>query len=277
MTTATEGRKNDSDKIRMELIPPELLFAVGDILSFGAKKYTWRYETEWDRLLDVKSVKSIKISTAKECVVVATKKTSEEIILTLQNDKEKTVGIGKNEILTKLRNTPDVGKLIQSAVKETERQSGKGASADSALNNKSTTDSVQRAVKSVEAPNTLTLTIVTTQGNSEEFCVRSATTGWVSWETIWKDLQERLNISKPLNQEGERNWERGMSWSRVFGAAMRHAWAWWGGKAPTTENFALGELDMETGKSHLWHLGCCVAFLIAFEERGTGTDDRWAG
>ena len=72
----------------------------------------------------------------------------------------------------------------------------------------------------------------------------------------------------------DRNWERGMSWGRVFGALMRHMWAWWGGKGPTTRSFLLGELDAETGRSHLWHAGCCLAFLIAYEERGVGADDR---
>jgi hypothetical protein len=75
----------------------------------------------------------------------------------------------------------------------------------------------------------------------------------------------------------DRNWERGMKWSRVFGALMRHMWAWWAGAAPTPKSFVFGDLDMETGKSHLWHAGCCIAFLIAYEERGTGTDDRWTG
>lgn len=75
----------------------------------------------------------------------------------------------------------------------------------------------------------------------------------------------------------DRNWELGMSWGRVFGAAMRHAWAWWGGKGPTTKSFLFGELDSETGFSHLWHLGCCVMFLIAYEERGVGKDDRLGG
>ncbi len=63
---------------------------------------------------------------------------------------------------------------------------------------------------------------------------------------------------------GDRNWEKGMSWSRVFGAAMRHMWAWWRGE----------QLDRETGKPHLWHAACCLMFLIAFEERKSGTDDR---
>ena len=74
-----------------------------------------------------------------------------------------------------------------------------------------------------------------------------------------------------------RNWEKGMSWGRVFGAMMRHMWAWWGGKGPSTINFVLGEFDDETGYSHLWHAACCLAFLIAYEQRNTGTDDRHKG
>lgn len=73
---------------------------------------------------------------------------------------------------------------------------------------------------------------------------------------------------------GDRNWEKGMSWSRVFGALMRHMWCWWAGKGPTTKNFAFGELDDETSYSHLWHASCCLTFLVTYEERGIGTDDR---
>ena len=62
----------------------------------------------------------------------------------------------------------------------------------------------------------------------------------------------------------DRNWELGMKWSRVFGAMMRHMWAWWRGE----------NKDPETGYSHLWHAGACLAFLIAYEEREKGEDDR---
>lgn len=62
----------------------------------------------------------------------------------------------------------------------------------------------------------------------------------------------------------DRNWEKGMKWSRVFGALMRHMWAWWRGE----------KYDAETGYSHLWHAACCLAFLIAYEERNLGEDDR---
>ena len=76
------------------------------------------------------------------------------------------------------------------------------------------------------------------------------------------------------NKYASRNWEKGMDWGRVFGALMRHMWCWWGGKGPTTKSFLFEELDDETGKSHLWHAACCITFLITFEERGCGTDDR---
>lgn len=63
---------------------------------------------------------------------------------------------------------------------------------------------------------------------------------------------------------GERNWEQGMRWGRPFAAMMRHMWAWWRGQGR----------DPETGMSHLWHAACCLAFLIAYEERQIGGDDR---
>lgn len=63
---------------------------------------------------------------------------------------------------------------------------------------------------------------------------------------------------------GDRNWERGMAWSRCYAAAMRHLTEWWEGI----------KFDPETRYSHLWHAGCCVLFLIAFELRGIGRDDR---
>lgn len=63
-----------------------------------------------------------------------------------------------------------------------------------------------------------------------------------------------------------RNWEShgGLSWGRCFGALMRHLWDWWRG-VPN---------DEETGYSHLWHAACCIAFLIAYEQRKSGIDDR---
>jgi hypothetical protein len=61
-----------------------------------------------------------------------------------------------------------------------------------------------------------------------------------------------------------RNWEKGMAWSRPFSALMRHMWAWWRGE----------QADPETGMSHLWHASCCLMFLVAYEARKSGEDDR---
>lgn len=62
----------------------------------------------------------------------------------------------------------------------------------------------------------------------------------------------------------ERSWESGMDWSRPYAALMRHMTAWWERE----------EGDPETGFSHLWHAGCCILFLIAYEARRVGKDDR---
>lgn len=62
----------------------------------------------------------------------------------------------------------------------------------------------------------------------------------------------------------DRNWELGMQWGRVYGALMRHMWAWWRGEMT----------DPETGYSHLWHAATCLAFLLTYEERKIGEDNR---
>jgi len=62
----------------------------------------------------------------------------------------------------------------------------------------------------------------------------------------------------------DNNWARGCVWSRYWSACMRHVTAWWRGESA----------DPETGLSHLAHAGCCILFLLAFELRNAGTDDR---
>ena len=67
-----------------------------------------------------------------------------------------------------------------------------------------------------------------------------------------------------------RGWEEGMGWERVYAAAMRHLTDWFmrvdKGRGPGR--------DKDTGYSDLWHAGCCVCFLIAYEIReGHGQHD----
>lgn len=62
-----------------------------------------------------------------------------------------------------------------------------------------------------------------------------------------------------------RNWERGMSWGRVFAAMMRHAWAWWRGE----------ENDPQDGQHHLDSVIWCAMVLRTYVARRVGIDDRF--
>jgi hypothetical protein len=63
---------------------------------------------------------------------------------------------------------------------------------------------------------------------------------------------------------GDRNWETGMAYSRLYAAALRHLMAWWEGE----------ERDPESNLPHLAHAICCVLFLLSYSLRGRGSDDR---
>jgi hypothetical protein len=65
----------------------------------------------------------------------------------------------------------------------------------------------------------------------------------------------------------DRNWEKGFAWGRSVGALKRHLTAWEAGQ----------DRDPESGLPHLWHVLTNAAFLVAFESRGVGTDDRPQG
>jgi hypothetical protein len=86
------------------------------------------------------------------------------------------------------------------------------------------------------------------------------------WELApWDALRSVVAVlAFGARKYGDRNWERGMAWSRLYGATLRHLTAWWQGEAR----------DPETGLPHLAHVACCVLFLLAFELRGMGGDDR---
>lgn len=61
------------------------------------------------------------------------------------------------------------------------------------------------------------------------------------------------------------NWRRGMSWSRLLGALLRHTFAFMRGQ----------DYDGETGLSHMAHAMCCSMFLLEYHLVQNGSDDRW--
>jgi len=60
------------------------------------------------------------------------------------------------------------------------------------------------------------------------------------------------------------NWRRGISKSRLLGAALRHLFSYMRGE----------DTDPESGLSHVAHAMCCCMFLLGLEKR-TDLDDRW--
>lgn len=63
---------------------------------------------------------------------------------------------------------------------------------------------------------------------------------------------------------GRNNYKKGMEWSRVLAAGMRHL-----------SKFAQGEdLDEESGLSHLGHAGACIMMAAYYYSNGVGRDDR---
>lgn len=261
------GHKDDSGKVRMDLIPPELLVAVGDVLTFGAKKYKTEITNEWDALLYARFATELQVITPKGSVVSVTRNTSVSPIPSMQNASVKIAEIGSPETQTRCESWQSVDALIRQHVQGIKEPSGSIPCGITDSPKKYTLTYAPKGAPSAALPNTCTLTIVTEQGNLEVSFVHGATMDSDFWTTVWKALKERFGISRPLNRVGDRNWEHGMKWSRPFGALMRHMWAWWGGEPS----------DPETGRSHLWHAACCIAFLIAYEERGDGEDDRWKG
>lgn len=60
------------------------------------------------------------------------------------------------------------------------------------------------------------------------------------------------------------NWVKAPEWSRYVDAFERHFNAWKSGETS----------DPETGKPHLAHAMCCLAFLMELERLQLGKDDR---
>lgn len=66
-------------------------------------------------------------------------------------------------------------------------------------------------------------------------------------------------------KHGKYSWAEGKDWSDSYNAAMRHLTAWNAGQ----------NIDPDSGLSHLDLAICRIAFLLAYETRGIGNDDRY--
>jgi len=62
----------------------------------------------------------------------------------------------------------------------------------------------------------------------------------------------------------DRNWEKGMPWSKLVGAALRHIYQFWGGE----------RIDPEMGTHHLANAITCLFFLLEYDRTHPECDDR---
>jgi len=94
--------------------------------------------------------------------------------------------------------------------------------------------------------------------------------GKLPWELFpWDGAKEIVKVLQfGANKYAPRNWEKGIKYSRIFGATIRHMTAWF-----------LGETnDPETGLNHLAHAGCEILFALTYSMRGMNAfDDRPGG
>jgi hypothetical protein len=63
------------------------------------------------------------------------------------------------------------------------------------------------------------------------------------------------------------NWRKGMAWSRLSDATLRHFFAFNDGI----------DVDKESGLLHLAHASCDILFLLEYYLKSIGTDDRYKG
>lgn len=61
----------------------------------------------------------------------------------------------------------------------------------------------------------------------------------------------------------DRNWEKGLAWSRIIGSLLRHLFAYMRGE----------RVDPESGCSHLAHVLCNAHFLVHYEKMRPEFDD----
>lgn len=77
-----------------------------------------------------------------------------------------------------------------------------------------------------------------------------------------KKLAEVFTIG--AKKYDERNWEKGMLFSRLYGALLRHVTAFWNGES----------IDPDDGQHHLASVAWCAFALMELEEKKPEFDDR---
>lgn len=68
-----------------------------------------------------------------------------------------------------------------------------------------------------------------------------------------------------VQKYSEHNWRKGIKFSRIFSALMRHCWSYWSGS----------DTDEESGLPHLSHAAWCLFTLLEYSRCRKELDDRY--
>lgn len=263
------GVKFDKEKaVRPELIAPEIITALGEVLAYGANKYRVSVEEKFWRAVQPVAVTLLDFV---DFVVPVTIKNSNEKTQSIESDKLQMQESGVNVIKTVIENPKELEIVLDNRTQSTVYGDEKSTySLDTVSAQILLTDSWQKVVEFAKAQKTFTLTTTTKQGDLEEYCAVSTTTVLDSLETTLRVLRPHLITSATQNtrflydQIGAGNWALGMEWSRVYGAMLRHLNAWASGE----------DIDEESKLRHLAHASFGMMVLLAYSKRGIGIDDR---
>lgn len=83
-------------------------------------------------------------------------------------------------------------------------------------------------------------------------------------DSYWLE-QVALVLSFGAKKYSAHNWRKGLSSSRLLGAALRHIMSYLSGQ----------KLDPETGLSHLAHASCCLMFAVWMAQFKPELTDHW--
>lgn len=77
--------------------------------------------------------------------------------------------------------------------------------------------------------------------------------------------QEALAFKHGAKKYGQWNFKKGMDWTRLIDASLRHIAAFKDGE----------DMDPESGYHHLGHARACLSMLLDYFYNELGTDDRF--
>lgn len=269
------GTKEDAGKLRLDLIPFASMMGMAAVLTDGASRYSKNIAfcpKEVFLLCNSQSVIQIEKFTVEECVVPVMKNGSGKTILDILNGNKKMPENGSNGIQIKYEQHNRDELQIHDVGQEIRQLKEKMSLRKSMVSQKRVIKNfLKRDAIFAEVLNTCTWIMTIQQENCVEYCVVSAMRDWECWEILLPELKKRELISSVVDLHndslfitGDRNWENGISWSRVFGALLRHLFAWW---------FRI-DLDEKSKLHHLDHAMCCLAFLRHYTFFNQDKDNR---